>query len=164
MDEELQRYRIEQAERWLGKVRKTVGYSKRLEESAAAIIARADNLRGMDYSAVNVQTSPTPDAIPDAIIMADELGETLSVLSEGARERVNQAARALAMMDDPTEATCLQLYYVDACDSWERVCVKMHYSYGGMMKLRKRALLSAYDVMPHAERDPIPIARPKEYD
>ena len=164
MDEELQRYRIDQAERWLNKVRKTVGYSKSLEESTAVIIARADNLRGKDYSAVNVQTSPTPDAIPNAIILADEMGETLDILSKSARERVNQAARALAEMDDPTEATCLQLYYVDAFDSWERVCVRMHYSYGGMMKLRKRALLSAYDVMPHNERDPLPIARPKEYD
>ena len=105
-------------------------------------------------SAVQVQTSPTPDAIPDAIILADELGGTLNEISEDARKRVNDAAIALARMQDPTEALCLTLYYVDACDTWERVCVEMHYSYDGMMKLRRRALVHAYDVMPHIERNP----------
>lgn len=155
MDEELQRYRIEQADAWLSKVRKTVAYSKKLEESVAIIKQRADNLRGMDYSRDSVKASPTPDAIPDAIILADEMRDTMQDISENARERVNQAARALASMDDPTEATCLMLYYVNACDTWERVCVDMHYTYDGMMKLRRRALNSAYDVMPHSERDPM---------
>lgn len=155
MDDELQRYRIEQAERWLKKVRRTVGLSKKLEESANEVMARAKNLRSVDYSAIRVTTSPTPDAIPDAIILADEMGETLGVLSESARDRVNQAARALTEMDDATEVTCLLLYYVDAYDTWERVCVAMEYTYDGMMKLRRRALLHAYDVMPHAERDPL---------
>ena len=158
MDEELQRYRIEQAEAWLSKVRKTVGYARRITADAEAIMARADNLRGMDYSAVNVQTSPSADAIPDAIILADEMGEAMEAISESARERVTGAARALAEMEDPTEATCLTLYYVEAYDTWERVCVAMHYSYDGMMKLRRRALVSAYSVMPHSERDPMPPA------
>ena len=154
IDEELQRYRIEQAEAWLVRVRKTAGYAKRVSESAEAVMARADNLRGIDYSAVSVSTSPTADAIPDAVILAEELGETMQVISATARDRVTAAAEALSRMEDPTEATCLQLYYVDAYDTWERVCVDMHYSYDGMMKLRRRALLSAYDVMPHSERDP----------
>ena len=154
MTPEYENYCIGQAQAWLSKVRKTVGYAKRVQEQADAILARADNMRGKDYNAVSVQVSPTPDAIPNAIIMADELGSTLSEISEDARRRVNEAAIALARMQDPTEALCLTLYYVDACDTWERVCVEMHYSYDGMMKLRRRALLSAYGVMPHTERDP----------
>ena len=55
-------------------------------------------------------------------------------------------------------ARALHLYYVDALDGWERVCVEMGYSYDGLMKLRRRALLHAYDVMPHTERDSLPPA------
>ena len=158
MTPEYERYCIGQAEAWLARVRKTVGYAKRLHDQAETILARADNMRGMDYSAVSVQTSPTSDAIPDAIILADELGATLNAISEDARRRVNEAAVALSRMQDPTEALCLTLYYVDAYDTWERVCVDMHYTYGGMMKLRRRALLHAYDAMPHTERDAMPTA------
>ena len=154
MTPEYEQYCIDQSEAWLAKVRKTVGYAKRLEESANDIKMRADNLKGIDYSAVRVQSSPTADAIPNAIILADEMKGTLGELSENARKRVDNAARSLALMDDPTEAACLQLYYVDALETWEHVCVRMHYSYDGMMKLRRRALLHAYGVMPHIERDP----------
>lgn len=158
MNEELQRYRTEQAEAWLSKVRRAVGYAKALEESAAAQFAAADNLKAMDYSAVRVTTTPTPDQIPNAVIAHIEAGKALGEVAASASERVAQAARALAQMDDSIEAMCLQLYYVDAMDTWEHVCVKMHYSYDGMMKLRRRALLHAYDVMPHVERDSIPTA------
>lgn len=158
MTPEYERYCTEQAEAWLVRVRKTTAYAKRLQEQAETILARADNLRGLDYSSERVQTSPTPDAIPDAVILADELGATLKGISDDARRRVSDAALALSRMDDPTEALCLTMYYVDACDTWERVCVEMHYSYDGMMKLRRRALLHAYDVMPHTERDSIPSA------
>ena len=155
MVEAYEQYCIDQAEAWLSKVRRTVGYSKRLEESAAIVMARADNLKAMRYDEVRVKSSPTPDAIPNAIILAEEMGVTLSEIAGESRERVLQAARALSRMDDANEATCLQLYYVDAVRTWEMVCVNMNYSYDGMMKLRRRALLHAYEVMPHSEREPI---------
>ena len=158
MDEELQRYRTDQAEAWLMKVRKAVGYAKALEESAAYHFAAADNLKSMDYSAIRVTTSPTPDQIPNAVIAHIEAGKALGEVAASASERIAQAARALSQMDDATEAMCLQLYYVDALETWEHVCVRMHYTYDGMMKLRRRALLHAYDVMPHVERDAIPTA------
>ena len=154
MTPEYEQYCIEQAEAWLAKVRKAVAYANQLEESAAAHFARADNLKGIDYSAVRVQSSQAADAIPRAVIAHIEAAEKLGELSEDARRRVDEAASALALMDDATEASCLQLYYVDALDTWEHVCVRMHYSYDGMMKLRRRALVHAYAVMPHIERNP----------
>jgi len=154
MTPEYEQYCIEQAETWLVKVRKLVGYATKLGESAAAQLARADNLRGIDYSAVRVQTSPSADAIPNAIIMHEEMGASFKELAETATARVKEASSALACMDDPVEAMCLQLYYVEAYATWEHVCVAMDYSYDGMMKLRRRAMLHAYEVMPHQERDP----------
>ena len=160
MTPEYEQYCIEQAEAWLAKVRKLVDMAARLEDSATAQLAAADNLKGIDYSAIRVQTSPTADAIPNAIIKHEQMGATFKELSESATATVKEASKALASMDDPTEATCLQLYYIDdgennrPAESWEYVCVKMHYTYDGMMKLRRRAMLHAYAVMPHTERDP----------
>ena len=151
---EFEQYCIDQSEAWLSKVRKAVGYAARMDESAAEQYAKADNLKGIDYSAIRVQSSPSPDAIPNAVADHEELAETYRAISENARKRAAEAAMALAAMDDMTEAACLHLYYVDALETWEHVCVRMSYSYDGMMKLRRRALLHAYDVMPHTERDP----------
>ena len=158
MTPEWEVYRIGQAEAWLENVRKTVAYAASLEESAAAQYALADGLRGLDYSRVQVSTSPTPDAIPNAVARHVDMGDKYVEIAANARDRAAQAADALDRMDDPTEATCLRLYYVDALETWEHVCVRMHYTYDGMMKLRRRAVLHAYDVMPHAEREPLPPA------
>ena len=158
MNDELERYRIEQAEAWLEGVRKAVGYAARLEESAAAQYALADGLRGIDYSRDMVSASPTPDAIPDAVARHMELGDGFAEIADSAKRRALDAAERIARLPDATEAACLHLYYVDALDTWEHVCVRMFYSYDGMMKLRRRAVLHAYDVMPHTERDPRPPA------
>ena len=154
MTPEFEQYRIEQAEAWLDKVRKSVAYAARLEESAEAQYARADGLKAMDYTRDRVKVPATSDAIPDAVAAHMEMGEKFAEIAQDAKRKAVEAAEAIARMDDPTEASCLHLYYVDALETWEHVCVRMHYTYDGMMKLRRRAMLHAYDVMPHREREP----------
>ena len=154
MTPEYEQYCIGQAEAWLEKVRKSAAYARQLEESAAAQYALADGLKAMDYSRIRVAVSATPDAIPNAVANHVEMGDKFKQISDDAKRRMTEAAVAIAQLDDPTESTCLHLYYVDALETWEHVCVKMHYSYDGMMKLRRRAVLHAYEVMPHAEREP----------
>lgn len=151
MTPEYEQLCVDTARAWLEKCRKLVGYERTLRESARD---RYDMLRGIDYSAVNVQTSPSPDAVPNIVIANQGIAEKLDEIADDAARRIGQAADALASMDDPTEARCLHLYYIDALETWEHVCVRMSYSYDGMMKLSRRALLHAYDVMPHIERDP----------
>lgn len=155
MTPEGEQRRVDTARAWLEKCRKAVGYERTLRESAQA---HYDLVRGIDYSAVSVQSSPSPDAVPNAVIAHEGIAAKLGALADDAARRIGEAAESLAAMDDPTEAQCLHLYYIDALDTWERVCVKMGYSYDGMMKLSRRALLHAYDVMPHTERDPMPPA------
>ena len=164
MDDELQRYRIEQAESWLSKVRKLVSYEKAMREAAEVQYEMADGLRGIDYTRDQVDTSLTADAIPNAVIAHEEAGETMVAIADSARERIRQAVEAISKIKDAKEAMCLRLYYVDGMDTWERVRAAMSYTQDGMKSLRRRALLNVYDVMPHDQRDPIPIARPKEYD
>lgn len=155
MTGEWEQYRIDQAAAWLSKVRRVAGYADYMESSADRQLELADNLRGIDYSAVRVSTSPTADAIPDAVARHMELAEDFAAIASAARELQSAAAHALSRLPDPTEAECLHRYYIDKAASWDEVGDAMGYTYDGMMKLRKRALLSAYDVMPHSERDPI---------
>ena len=155
MTPEYEQYCIGQAEAWLEKVRKSAAYARQLEESAAAQYALADGLKAMDYSRVRVQAPSTPDAIPDAVAAHIEMGEKFAEIAQDAKKWAIEAAEAMAQMEDPTEATCLHLYYIDALDGWDDVCKRMNYTYDGMMKLRRRALLHVYDVMPYMEREPI---------
>ncbi len=164
MDDELQRYRIDQAERWLAKVRKLVSYERAMREAAEVQYEMADGLRGIDYSRDQVDTSPTADAIPNAVIAHDEAGETMVEIADSARERVKQAAEVIARLNDVKEATCLRLYYVEAFATWRHVRTAMSYTEDGLKSLRRRALLNVYEIMPHDQRDPLPLARPREYD
>ena len=154
MDEELARYRADQAHAYLERIR-------RLGEGCAAMKSmvddareRADGIRGIDYSAIRVQTSPTDDRMAKAM---DEIRERIrdyvTVLAEYESER-KQANDALLRMDDFTEATALRLRYILGWQ-WERICTEMHYTWDGMMSLRRRALSDYYDVMPISQRDPM---------
>lgn len=161
MTTEGEQRRIDATREWLDKVRKTVTYAAWLEESAEVQFSRADGLKAINPENGKVRKSPYADAIPDAVAAHQDAGEALKAIAASARDQIGEAAGAIAKMDDKTEATCLQLYYIDAYDTWERVCVAMHYSYDGMMKLSRRALLHAYDVMPHYRKDPPSHATPE---
>ena len=159
LSEEGEQRRIRIVTRWLSNVSRAVERKFDFEAQAGAMRAMADNLRGIDYSAVQVTTSPTSDAIPDAIIAAEEMGELYGNLRDNAAKRVAQAEAALAEMGNQDGARALSLYYLsfDAngkrrFDTWEKVCVEMHYSYDGLMKLIRRSKLDLYDLMPHTER------------
>lgn len=154
--------RVRAVTRWLENVSRVVERKFDFEAQHDAMLSMADNLKGMDYSAVRVATSPTPDAIPNAIIAAEEMGEAYGNLRDSAARHVARAEQALMAMDNQAGARALSLYYLafDAdgkrkYDTWEKVCVEMSYSYDGMMKLVRRAKLELYDLMPHTERDPV---------
>ena len=67
MDDEYRQYRIDQAHAYLERIR-------RMGDSCAGLRAlvddardRASGLKGIDYSAIRVQTSPTDDAMANAV-------------------------------------------------------------------------------------------------
>ena len=154
MDEELQRYRSEQAHAYLERIRK-------LGDDCAALQDEVDDaydrVGGIDYSRDDVMVSPNDEAMVEAVeSIKQKIRDYVVKLAEYADERM-RASDALMRMDDYTEAKALRLHYLLDRD-WEKVCVEMHYTYDGMMKLRRRALCSYYDVMPHTERDPKHLA------
>lgn len=156
--------RVRIVTRWLENVSKVVERKFDFESQAGSMKSLADNLRGMSYD-MHVKSSPTPDAIPNAIIAADEMAELYGGLIDSASRRVAKAQEALAAMENQGGARALSLYYLtfdDAgrrkYDTWEKVCVEMDYSYDGMMKLARRAKLELYDLMPHTERPKVESA------
>lgn len=157
MDDELVRYRAEQAHAYLERIR-------RLGEDCAALQAevddareRASGLTGIDYSRDLVSAMPNDEAFVNAVeAIRSAVADYVAKLAEHTDER-HRASMAVMRMEDATEARALRLRYLLDMD-WEAICVQMHYSYDGMMKLRRRALCSYYDVMPVSERDPMQAA------
>ena len=154
MTAEYEQYCIGQAEAWLEKVRRCVVYAKQLDETAAAQYALADGLKALDYSRDQVTTSPTADAIPNAVIAHMSAGDSLAAVAEDARKRALSASSTLACLEDRNEARCLTLYYVDAMPTWTLVAEAMGFSYDKVMRLRRSALYHVYDYMPFTEREP----------
>lgn len=70
------------------------------------------------------------------------------------------AHNRLEQMEDSLSTSVLKKYYLMG-KSWEEICVDVSYSYAGMMKLRRKALISFYDYLPEEyRRYSIPNAQP----
>lgn len=153
MDEEYERYRIDQAHAYLERIRKSGEDCAGIRQQVEDARERAAGLKGIDYSAVKVSTSSTA-TLDDAVArIFDSISEYVTALA-GYEDERHTATIALDRMDDATEAKVLRLRYLCGWE-WERVCVDMHYSWQGMMSLRRRALCSFYDYMPIGEREPM---------
>ena len=154
MTEEWERYRRGQAEKWLKHIRHL---GARVETMRAEIDAEreaASGLKAIQYDGMPKAATSTGDALPNAVIRIQErISAFVEELARYTDER-GRAHDALSGMSDPLEHRALTYYYLLGM-SWEECCVKMHYSYDGMMSLRKRALCSAYDFMPPEWRDPM---------
>lgn len=150
---ELERYRIEQAERWLNGCKRLVEMEESMRALADSQREMADGIGTIDYSKPKGKTPPRADAIPEAVARCMEVASDFEALACDISERRAVAARALASMESPIEAAVLSRHYLLG-DTWESLCTSFGYSWRGIMQLRRRALLHAYEVMPHAERDP----------
>lgn len=148
-------WRVEQAHAYLERVRRMgadcAGLRRLVEDARANLGA----VRGLDYSrgGGGAQTAGD-DAIVNEIAAVQESVQTyVTRLAEYEDER-HRAAMTVDRMPDPTEARVIRLRYLLGW-KWENICVEVGYSYDGIMKLRRRALVSFYEVMP---RDAIPRA------
>jgi len=149
------RYKREQAKAYLLKVQESRKRIKALEAEADRIREDAAGLRGHGFSSQNVKSTPSPDAIPNAVAKLEEL----------ASERVAEASRVGSLIAEC--GICLE-----SLGGWEADLLRMHYvaemtlvdigkmdewkhdrQYMSVMHLQ--ALERFYDHMPHSEREPI---------
>lgn len=148
-------WRVEQAHAYLERVRRMgadcAGLRRLVEDARANLGA----VRGLDYSrgGGGTQTAGDDAIVNEIAAVQESVASYVAKLAEYEDER-HRAAMTVDRMPDPTEARVIRLRYLLGW-KWENICVEVGYSYDGIMKLRRRALVSFYEVMP---RDAIPRA------
>lgn len=140
-------WKVERAGSYLESIRRLGEDVAAQQALADAQRELADGVRGIDYSALRVSTSPSGSQVEDALERIQSAVAEYCTLAAEYTDMRMEANRALCLMGDFTEARALRCRYLLGWD-WERICVEMRYTYDGMMKLRRRALCSFYDVMP----------------
>lgn len=153
MTEEWETYRYHQARVWLEHIR---GLGEKVASTQAMIEAERDLMDGVRAIDPTKEggSSRADDAMVDIIErMERHVREFLVLVSEYEDERMD-ARKRLAKLPEATERAALTYRYLLGW-SWELICVEMNYTHDGMMKLRRRAIVNAYDVMPLEKREPI---------
>lgn len=123
-----------------------IGYIQSEIESMRAKL----ELTGIQYRE-GVATSTKGDKLENGVIALQELIETYCTELAEYVELQEQAHKAVAKLKKAEHAKALTKYYLQH-ESWEQVCVEMGYSWHGMMKLKRRALIEFYDYMPEEWR------------
>ena len=154
--EDLSRYRREQAGAYLRRVRDAKRHIASLNSEIEEQRALASGLTGIDYSRVMVQTSPTADAMPDAVArLLDIIEQRVGLVRDYVR-MLDGCGQALAAMNG-TRADILRYRYLCGYP-WERIAISTGYSEQWLYELHNQALDAFYDYMPATERDPLPSA------
>lgn len=153
MSEEFEKYRADQASRWLEHV---MASGAKVRSLQAEIDEQREIAAGVSSPAVDGMPrarAATADALPDAVARIESLiAEYCAELAAYVDEQ-REAHRALSAMPNAAHAEALKRRYL-LCRPWPQVSEEMGYTKDGMMKMRRRALCEAYDVMPANWRDP----------
>lgn len=115
---------------------------------------------GVKYSD-SVSQNVSGDSMENGVIKLQEMiaEYTTELLEYVEQQRI--AHEAVGELSKPERTKALTCHYLQGL-TWEETCVKMSFSWHGMMKLRKKALIELYDHMPERwRRDPIPNALPQ---
>ena len=152
--DEWERYRYEQARAWLEHVaglRHAMDAAGSVREVFESLL---DSVKGIDYSRERVSGGQYENRIAEAIAKLDEARLQWGASVSAYADEASDAAARIGGLEDAQEGRALLLHYVDG-KTWELVRSEMGYSWRGMMDLRKRAVLHAYDHMPASWRDPV---------
>lgn len=153
---EFDEWKAEQAAAWLRHIRELKHDIARLEDDIE--VQRSLALpRGIDYTAPKVASSPTADAIPNAVARLEESIAQYTTELVGYLDEKQRARECLGLLDDARYRAVLMLYYVNG-HSWATVGEKVGYSEVHCKELRSEALPYVYEVMPREYRTRIPRA------
>lgn len=149
-------FAAEQASRYLKRIRDAKRHIAALNAEVDEQRALASGLKGIDYSRDMVQTSPSDDAMPNAVArLMDVIAQRVELVRDYA-EMLSECGESLARMNG-TGADILRYRYL--CNwPWERIAAETGYSEQWLYELHNRAMATFYDYMPAHERDPLPRA------
>ncbi|MBQ9021043.1 MAG: hypothetical protein IJ113_03365 [Eggerthellaceae bacterium] len=152
--DEWEQYRYNQARAWLEHVRGLADAVDSAERAVEYERAQMEQLSSIDYARVRVSGTPTS---PDIADILDRLNDNIRQYCANASAYTDERRDCydrLSRLESKTEAKALQLRYC-MNHSWEYIEGAMGYTEGGIMKLRRTAIIHAYDVMPIEQRDPM---------
>ena len=151
-----QRYEREQASAYLKRVRDARRHIAALNAEVDEVRNLASGLKGIDYTRDAVSTSPTDDAMPNAVSkLLDLIAERVALVDSYVR-MMDECGAALANLNG-TYSDILRYRYM--CDyPWERIAIETHYTEAYLYELHGQALSAFYPHMPERERDPLPRA------
>ena len=157
MDEELKRYRIDVAARWLERVRALGIRVRVLESEIAERRADAEGLGAMDYTRERVSTSPSGDRMAE---VASRIFERLDDLVDERREYEGERARArgcIDVLENPMHRDVLVMRFLNG-ERWSAIADALGVKLPTVYAWRRDALDALFDVMPAQEKDAIPRA------
>lgn len=147
--DEWKQQRVDAAAAWLKEVRRLALRSKRTLDELESYMD-ATGVKGTDYSAVRVSSSPTPDGIHALAMRHMELMERHEGAALDYMAASDVARAAIDALEDERHQLVLSAHYLQG-RTWESVAETMHYSDRHIFTLRMDALDAIYDLMP-AER------------
>lgn len=154
INRELNYYHAEQARRWLEGIRSEKRKAELMRDLVEEARENAAGIRGIDYTADHVSGSGSHDTMTSAVISIDRLIKQYAEQMEAAADLQSDGQRRLALIQDDSERELLTRRYLLEW-TWKNIRERMHYSHQGVMSLHRRALISAWYVMPVSERDQI---------
>lgn len=155
MTELFDEYKSDQARKWLEHVKELGARIKLQKALVDAERELLDGIKGVNYDAM-----PTAGNATDLADQIEKLQHSISDYSANLAEYIEarrDAVERLRRLERPEESTCLILRYVIGLQ-WIEVANEMSYTRDGVLKIRNRALVNAWEVMPPEHKDPIPKA------
>ena len=153
---EFEAWKAEQSQRWLNHLRDVKHDISRLEDEIA--VARSLALpSGIDYTVPYVRSSPSADAIPNAVARLEGMIADYCVALDAYLDELQDARERVACLCDARHREVLTLYYLSG-HSWATVSDKAGYSEIWCKQLRDEALPLVYDHIPPEWRTMIPRA------
>ena len=155
MTELFDEYKSDQARKWLEHVKELGARIKLQEMLVKAERELLDGIKGVNYDSM-----PTAGNVTDLTDQIMKLQHSIQDWSANLAEYIDvrrDAVERLRKLERPEESTCLIQRYVYGYQ-WHEVAKEMNYTRDGVLKIRNRALVNAWEVMPPEHKDPIPKA------
>lgn len=158
--DDLKYWQREQARLWLESVKNSMNRLRFIEDELNTHITLLDGLKSARLD-IRQCRNGAADRTGNAVI---ELQNFVDKYESEVVELVqikNEALSALMRIQNAQCVECLTKHYLLG-KKWKVVADEMHYSLAGIKSLRRRALLEAFDVMPHYFKTRIPSAKGEE--
>lgn len=141
--QELTRAKVDAARMYLNDVKQLETKLRFAQVEYQMALERASGLTGIDYSRDTVTTSPSADAIPNAVERYTELKEQLDAMALIVEDAVSERDELVWSLDS-NEGSVVRMRYVQGCTVPD-VAYALGYSPDHIKRLQREGLVELYD-------------------